>query len=68
MCRVYSACKTSQVLYVSLYLMEDVFFFFKVGIKEKPVVFHSKVKSSGYTTTPRYGKASPFYGYIKLHI
>uniref|UniRef100_A0A3Q2P1J0 WD repeat domain 27 n=1 Tax=Fundulus heteroclitus TaxID=8078 RepID=A0A3Q2P1J0_FUNHE len=32
------------------------FFLPKAGIKEKPLVFHSKVKSSGYTTTPRYGK------------
>ncbi|XP_021170339.2 WD repeat-containing protein 27 [Fundulus heteroclitus] len=31
----------------------------KAGIKEKPLVFHSKVKSSGYTTTPRMTMFSP---------
>ncbi|KAM4730507.1 WD repeat-containing protein 27 [Anableps anableps] len=31
----------------------------KGGIKEKPLVFHSKVKSSGYTTSPRMTMFSP---------
>lgn len=42
--------------YVSLNMFFCLFLllFYAKGSKEKPLVFHSKVKSSGYTSAPRY--------------
>uniref|UniRef100_A0A8C9XHS2 WD repeat domain 27 n=1 Tax=Sander lucioperca TaxID=283035 RepID=A0A8C9XHS2_SANLU len=40
------------LVFVSLCLMDRLIFLYKGGIKEQPLVFHSKVKSSGYTSAP----------------
>lgn len=44
--------------YCSIFVCQSVlnglpYLFYKGGIKEKPLVLHSKVKSSGYTSSPR---------------
>ncbi|KAF6723725.1 WD repeat-containing protein 27 [Oryzias melastigma] len=38
---------------------KDVFFFYLGSVLEQPLVFHSKVKSSGYTSAPRRVMFSP---------
>lgn len=53
LCFGHAYCRSISIFVCQSVLNGPPYLFHKGGIKEKPLVLHSKVKSSGYTSSPR---------------